>query len=171
MVDLVLMLLNINSQFLFKDWSCHMTKCLKLWDKGAWEPWQTHRSTLKVLSLLSVAMINNDQKHHGGMEWGERFIWLTGYIVHHLGKVPRQKLKSLEAETTKESYLLAYSPITRAHLPRNGIKHSGQGPSKSIINQENASTDMYTGKSYKGSFSVEAPFSQITLVCFKLTKT
>lgn len=125
---------------------------------------------MKVLSLLSVAMINSDQKRHGGME-GEKGLFGSQVIVHHLGKVPWHKLKSLEAETTKESYLLAYSPTTQAHLPRNGIKHSGQGPPKSVINQENASTDMYAGKSSKGSFSVEVPFSQITLVCVKLTKT
>lgn len=56
------------------------------------------------------------------------------------------------------------------HLPRSGTTHSGVGPSTTIVNQENALTDLPTGQSDGDGSSLGVSFSQVTLICVKSTK-
>lgn len=60
--------------------------------------------------------------------------------------------------------------LYKPELPAlDGAFHSELGPPTSIISQENAPTDMPTGQSKGGNSTAEAPPSQVTLVCVKLT--
>lgn len=49
------------------------------------------------------------------------------------------------------------------YLRRDSTTHSCLDPSTSIINQENITTDLYTGQSYQSIFSLKVPHSQIGL--------
>lgn len=57
---------------------------------------------------------------------------------------------------------------TQDHLPKIDITHSILGPPPSIINQKNAP---YSVSQPDGQiFSIETPFSQMTLAWVKMTK-
>lgn len=100
------------------------------------------------------------QADHGISEWSLRTqgTWREpggrNWSRNHGGMLPMGLLN-----------LLTYT--TQNHLPWRGTTHSDRGLPTSVINQENVPI----GQSYRGIFSTEVSFSQITLFCFKLTKT
>jgi hypothetical protein len=56
------------------------------------------------------------------------------------------------------------------HLLQNGTDYSGLCHPMSIINFENAPTDLSTGQAYGNIFLVKVFFLQMTLDCMKLTE-
>lgn len=58
---------------------------------------------------------------------------------------------------------------TQDHLPRGSMTHNDPVSPTSMINQENAPTDLSPGQSDGMFFSTEVPGSQRTTVCLTLT--
>lgn len=118
-------------------------------------------------------MKHQDQSNLGksGFIWG----------VHHF-IIEESQGRNLEAgsdaEAMEEYCLQACSSWlaqpssyrTKDHQPRDGTTHRGLGPPIFIINKKMC-THLRRGQSDRGCFSVEAPSSQMTLACVKLTKS
>ena len=64
--------------------------------------------------------------------------------------------------------LLSYT--AQDHLPRGGTAYSGLRPQTTIINQENAPTDLSTGQSDGGIFTVLVPSPYLSLACRTQTR-
>lgn len=124
MVDLILVLLNISTQFLFKDKSCQMTRCLELREHECCDRLTEYFESVKFAFCCS-------DKHSTKSTVGEKQV----YLIHRSqfipeGRMQREKLrepKGLEVETTEECHLLACFPTTQVHLFRNHTP--GAGPS------------------------------------------
>lgn len=117
---------------------------------------------------------DHDQKQFGGMGG------LFG--LHLLGHNPLREAyagtqrKNLEARTETEtreecyfSWLIWLFFSYSLGLTTSDNDPGGLEPPRSIINKENASTNLSKGQSDGGLFSVEIPSSQLTLAYVKLT--
>lgn len=128
-----------------------------------------------VLVCFIITVIKHWPKSTWGADW---FVVVGFQIAVYHQQCQGKNLEATEAVAMVEWYLgdpfqwlfNQISYITRDHLPRWSCP-SGLGSPISITHQENAPTNMPTGKSDGGNFSTEVLSSLVTLAYVTLKKT
>lgn len=112
-------------------------------------------------------------KHYHGKQLREEMVCFILYLtIHHRGKSEQEMKQEPKSETMEGYYLLACSQAhTATHTSQGSSVPQWPGPSRINHQSRECPVGLPIGQSDGGAFSVEGPFSEMTLDCVKLTHT